>query len=778
VVFELLNHNIDAKAICKDTLAGYFNFLIGNNFQKHVSNVCLTKEVVVKEIYKGIDIRYYFDEGFLRFDFIVSPNANPSLIRFKLTGQTNDYILDDNNLAFNTVFGDVKLKNLLSFQEKKKIKSKFVRNNDGYGFEIENYNTKKTLIIDPLVYSSFIGGSSSDWGLSIKTDGSGNAYIAGKTNSADYDITPGVFQSALAGNYDIFVSKFNSNGSNLIFSTYIGGSTHDHCNDIVVDSNGNSYITGYTNSTNFITTPGVYQTSNDGNNDVFVLKLNSSGTSVLFSTLLGGSAGDFGRSLALDENGNIYLTGLTQSLNFDITTGSYQNSNGDGGVYGDAFLTKLNPSGTNLIYSTYLGGNNHDEANDISIDTNGNAYLIGTTMSLDFDLGPNPYQSSIEGTQDVFVTKVNSTGNSIIYSTYLGGAGIETGYGIVIDQNNNAYLVGTTTSSDFDITASCYQSNYEGSTDLFITKLNHLGTGLIYSTYLGGSGNDTGFGIFLDNNNNAVVVGSTSSSNFDTTPNGFQTIYDGSQDAFVSMLNSTGSGLIYSTYIGGSNIENCFSGYIDANNYIYLTGGTSSTDFDITPGSFQTTNSSYSGFVSKLCPAGTMSVSLTSPLSTQVQTVCVNSTISSITYSTAFAMGINIVGLPPGVNPVFNSGTININGSPSTTGIFIYTVNIFGGCGNPIETGTITVNGCTGLIQPSPILKNTLYPNPSSGKFFIEISVDMDEVIEILDLTGKILDTKQISKGINTIYLNLQNGVYFIKHVQTGLIEKIIIEYQ
>jgi hypothetical protein len=591
VLMKLQNHNANPLPQGKQKQEGYYNYLIGNDPSKHASNVGLYKEAVVKNVYNGIDLRYYFDKGYLRYDFVVQPGADPSQIKFVLEGQFKDYLKND-ALGYTTRFGEVQMQDLFVYQQsdKKHVPAKFTRQNGAWQFQLSAYDKTQPLIIDPLIYSTYIGGSSFDEGYSIAIDNSGNAYITGYAKSTNYDITPGAFQTTYGGGTnggDVFVTKLNSMGTALIYSTYIGGSDNDYGYSIAIDGTGNAYITGNTNSTNYDITPGAFQTTNAGSYDVFVTKLNSTGTALIYSTYIGGSDDDEGYSIAIDGSGNAYITGLTGSTDYDITSGAFQTTYGGNG---DVIVTKLNSMGTGLIYSTYIGGSEYDYGSSIAIDGSGNVYITGNTYSTDYDITVGAFQTTNGGSWDAFVTKLNSTGTGLIFSTYIGGSSQDLGSSIAIDGSGNAYITGRTYSTDYDITSGAFQTTIEGFSDVFVTKLDNMGTGLIYSTYFGGSDDDEGLSIAIDGSGNAYITGYTYSTDFDTTAGVFQTANGGLSDVFVTKLNSTGTGLIYSTYIGGSNSDKGYSIAIDGSGNAYITGYTESTDYDITSGAFQTTH--------------------------------------------------------------------------------------------------------------------------------------------------------------------------------------------
>jgi hypothetical protein len=390
----------------------------------------------------------------------------------------------------------------------------------------------------------------------------------------------------------------------LEYSTYLGGSGDEHGNGMVVDNQGSIFIAGDTTSSNFPTKNPYQGTHHGGGRDGVVTKLNASGSAVIYSTYFGGSGDDVAQGIAVDGSGNVYICGFTGSADLPILTpyqGTYR-----GGTH-DAFVAKLNAAGNALVYSTYLGGNNWDAAVAIAADASGNAYVCGGTMSVDFPTGVSPYQGSLKGVGDVFVTKLSPAGNSLIYSTYLGGTGGEclaSSQGFTIDASGNAYICGYTTSTDFP-TLTPYQGSYQGGTyDGFVTKLNATGDALLYSTYLGGSGEDYAYALAIDDSGNAYIGGLTGSGNFPTL-NAYQGTYQGgTRDGFITELSPSGNNLIFSTYFGGSGEDYVMAIAIDQSKNIYVAGLTASTNLP-TKNAFQEgfQGGSYDAFVSKFNPA-------------------------------------------------------------------------------------------------------------------------------------------------------------------------------
>ncbi|MCS7028875.1 MAG: SBBP repeat-containing protein [Bacteroidia bacterium] len=597
VLLELKNYNPNSLREGKQQQYEYYNYFIGNDETKHATYVGLYKEALVKNVYNGIDLRYYFDNGKLRYDFVVHPYADVSQIQFTLRGQDRAYVKNGNQLCFTTRFGEVALADLHTYQGDRTIESRFVQNGDTWQIALGSYDKSKTLIIDPLVYSTYIGGSQSEYCFNMVLDNSGNAYLTGSTDSPNYDVTPGAFQTINAGGQDVFVTKLNSTGTALVFSTYIGGSNNDYARDIFVDNGGNVYVVGGTSSADYDITGSTFQTTLDGYTDAFVTKLNPTGTALLYSTYLGGGDYEDATGIAVDNAGNVYITGHTASTNYDISPGAFQTTNG-GEI--DVFVTKLNNLGNSLLYSTYIGGDSAEVFPDIAIDASGNAYITGWTGSPNFDVTSGAFQTSIGGEFDGFVTKINPTGTALVFSTFIGGSSEDIPQRILVDNSGNVYIAGYTLSSNYDVTSGVFQNTSGGSYDVFVTKFNPSGATLAFSTYLGGAGDDGAFALALDAAGNVIIAGITNSTDYDITSGAYQSTKKDAEDAFVSKLNSNGTVLMYSSYLGGDSTDFAYGVAVDGS-HVYLAGSTNSTNYPTTTGAFQTTNAGWDDiFVTKM----------------------------------------------------------------------------------------------------------------------------------------------------------------------------------
>jgi hypothetical protein len=390
---------------------------------------------------------------------------------------------------------------------------------------------------------------------------------------------------------------------NLSYATYLGGGTDEDSGEaIAVDGSGDAYVTGYSTGSSFPTTPGAAQTTYGGGGEhAFVTELNPSGSALLYSTYLGGSGDDEGNAIAVDTSGDAYVTGST-SGSFPTTTGAEQTSFDGFGSEMDAFVTKLNPSGDTLLYSTYLGSRAHDYGDGIAVDSSGDAYVTGYTDG-SFPTTSGAAQTTYGGGDDAFVTELNPGGSALLYSTYLGGRSDDYGFAVALDSSGDAYVTGSTGGS-FPTTTAARQTTYGGDNDAFVTELNPGGSALVYSTYLGGSGDDAGDGIAIDSSGDAYVTGETSG-RFPTTTGAEQTTLSGGEDAFVTKLNPGGSALLYSTYLGGSGDNYGFGVAVDSSGDAWVTGQTDG-GFPTTTGAEQTTygHTDSDGFVTQLNPSG------------------------------------------------------------------------------------------------------------------------------------------------------------------------------
>jgi hypothetical protein len=457
-----------------------------------------------------------------------------------------------------------------------------------------------------LVYSTYLGGSSTDYARGIDVDASGAAYVTGYTYSSNFPVTSGAYDTTFNGNQDGFVAKIAADGSSLAYSTYFGASSYDYTHAIAIDSGGAAYITGYTYiDAGLPVTAGAFDTSHNGSYDAFATKFSADGSSLAFSTFLGGSSDDYGYGIDVDASGAPVVAGYTCSSNFPTTAGAFDPT-WSGNC--DAFVTRLSAAGNSLAYSTFIGGNGGDPIYDLALDASGAAFLTGYTCSSNFPVTAGAYDVTWNGGCDAFVVKLNAGGSALNYGTYLGGSNYDYGWAIAVDAAGGAHVAGWTESGDFP-TVSPVSGAYQGGVDGFISKIAPDGSALAYSTYVGGGqpgGDDIAFAIAVNAAGEAYVVGRTNALDFPSGLGGFDSTLGGNYDVFVAKLSADGSALLYGTYLGGSNYEEAQGIAVDADGAAYVGGYTTSSDFPVTFGAFDTTlDGGQDAFVTKLSPDGT-----------------------------------------------------------------------------------------------------------------------------------------------------------------------------
>jgi hypothetical protein len=605
--------NSAAKVEGSDELPGKSNYFIGNNPKKWRTNVSNYAKVHYKDVYPGVDLVYYGNQGQLEHDFVVSPGADPAAIKLAIEGADSLRLDKQGNLLAQLTSGDVVLNKptvyqpgnpISEIQNPKSVSGRFALLADNrIGFEVAAYDRTQPLVIDPVLsYSTYLGGSHWDEAINMAVDPFGNAYVVGATVSGDFPTTSRAYDRSCGTDGscnafspggpldDVFVTKLNPAGTTVIYSTYLGGSDDDIGTGIAVDHQGNAYVTGRTLSSDFPTQrpiqptsggtpPGCIPWETEPCGDAFVSKINPRGSALVYSTYLGGTGGDYAFGIAVDRFGQAYVTGVTNSLDFPLAR-AFQTTCG-GCVEGvwwilDAFVTNVNATGTAWVYSTYLGGSDYDNVGGIAADDFGNAYVTGSSCSTDFPV-VNAIQPLYPGGCTPTVTKFSPGGSKLIYSTYLGGSG-GWGQAIAVDLLGNAYVTGGF-GCGLPKTPGAFQETCSGAdSDAFVSKVNAAGSKLLYSTYLGGNGDEWGQSIAVDVWGNTHVTGKTSSTDFPTM-RPLQANIAGGYDAFVTMLNPPGSELIFSTYLGGSGEDWGRGIGVDLNGNVYVAGRTRSTDF-------------------------------------------------------------------------------------------------------------------------------------------------------------------------------------------------------
>ncbi len=579
------NRNPEIRAL--DPLPGKSHYFVGSDRNRWRTDIPAFARVEYRDVYPGVNVVFYGNQKQLEYDFIVSPGADPGSIRLEFEGVEGIGLDEAGDLILRTQGGEVVQKAPVVYQDVNGVRTpvagRYVLSGTGpgesgsgahrVGFQVASYDARRPLVIDPVLsYSTYLGGSVTDVGYGIAVDSAGNAYVTGYANSANFPIK-NALQGVSGGGSDAYVMKLSADGSTIVYSTFLGGSGADAGVGIAVDAAGSAYVAGFTNSTNF-PIANAFQSGNAGDYDVFVTKLSPTGSSLVYSTYLGGSLADVAYGIAVDAAGSAYVTGYTNSTNF-AAKNPYQGTSAGGS---DAFVTKIGGDGLSLGYSTYLGGNSADAGVGIAVDAGGSVYVAGFTYSTNFPTA-GAFQAANAGGWDGFVTKLNAAGSALAYSTYLGGASTDVAYGVAVDGAGSAYVTGYTNSTNFPI-ANAFQSANAGGSDVYVTKLSSTGSTFVYSTYLGGSLADVGYGIAVDAAGSAYVTGYTNSTNF-PAKYPVQAANAGGSDGFVTKLGPTGSSLVYSTYLGGTGADMGRGVALTGSGDAWIAGVTNSTNFPL-----------------------------------------------------------------------------------------------------------------------------------------------------------------------------------------------------
>jgi hypothetical protein len=609
--------NAARRVVNAEKLPGTVNYFIGNQPSNWHTDLPTYAGIVYEQLYPGIDLHYDGSQKMLKGTYTVAPHANPSNIRWRYEGvtstrvdeQTGDLLLTLDDGSTLTEKAPSAWQTSAGTRVSVPVKYALMED-DSIGFALGDYEPNAPLTIDPLlIYSTFLGGNGFDGAKSVAVDSAGNAYITGETRSTNFP-TQNAISNTLNGGSDAFVVKINATGTALVYATYLGGSDYEDefgpelAGGIAVDSNGYAYVTGCTNSADFPTVNPIQVTHGaNANCDVFVSKLNPAGSALIYSTFLGGSGADAANAIAVDDQGSAYIVGEAGK---DFPGSSFTSS-------AHVFVTKINPAGSAIVFSWFFGGDSYEYATDVAVDSTHAIYVVGNTYSTNFPV-VNAAQPTIGGGtsshHDAFVTKIAADGASLIYSTYLGGSETDEASGIALDDLGNAYITGVTESNlDFPV-LNAYQPTYGGGqSDAFVTKLNAAGNTFVYSTYLGGNDDENYLnghgpygGIAVDSKYNAYVTGYTCSANFpvlDSFRNG-----DGSTSfAFVTRFNAAGNALVFSTLIGAQGVSSGDTSgtgiALDTQGNVYVVGETNADDF-LTLNPLQPHDGGTDAFITKL----------------------------------------------------------------------------------------------------------------------------------------------------------------------------------
>ena len=613
---HLINARVSTITASRESVTKVHYFK-GNDSSKWLNGITTYGGLSLGKIYKGIEMLLLAHGDNVEKLFYVSPEANPDLIKLAITGANGLKVLDTGELLASTPLGDIRFTKPIAWQEKNgervqvTVSYEIISGDENlvYGFKVGSYDQAASLFIDPLLASTFLGGTESERASSIAIDSTGNVYVTGFTNSTDYPTTTGAYDQTYNGyglnDHDIIISKFTSDLSTLLASAYLGGTGREGASSIAIDSTGNVYVTGKSNSTDYPTTAGAYDQIYDGDgyihDDIVISKFTSDLSTLLASTYLGGTVDDEASSIALDSIGNVYVTGKSNSTDYPTTVEAYDQIHN--GFY-DIVISKFTSDLSTLLASTYLGGTNWEGessigikgASSIALDSIGNVYVTGESSSTDYPTTPGTYDQSNNGNSDLVLSKLTSDLSTLLASTYLGGTGYDHAPCITLDSTGNVHVTGNSGSKDYPTTLGAYDQTKNSiySFDIVISKLTSDLSTLLASTYLGGSTRNLGSSITLDSSDNVYVMGHSystyiSSADYPITPGAYDQTYNGRDDIVISKLTSDLSTLLASTYLGGTGFESASSIALDSIGNVYVTGYSESTDYPTTAGAYDQT---------------------------------------------------------------------------------------------------------------------------------------------------------------------------------------------
>jgi hypothetical protein len=567
------------------------NQLLGNDPSRWRTDIPTFGAVSYRDVYPGVDLVVYGRGGQVEHDFIVAPGVDPGVIRLAMSGTAGGHIDKSGDLVLPLDTGEVRLLAPTLYQEvdgrRRPVKGGFQYRADGkVGFQVGAYDRSRPLVIDPVVVSaSYLGGTSTETAYAVALDVDGNVAITGYTESSDFPTLspaqPNLTQSEGART-DVFVTKVKADGSTVLWSTYLGGRGREAALAVAVGGDGGVYLTGYTESADFPLNKAIQNANAGGANDAFVAKLNSAGSALEYSTFLGGKGAETGNGIAVDGAGAAYVVGHTGSSDFP-TVRPFQAALARPDDL-DGFVTKVQAGGTGLAYSSYLGGGGDDHLTDVAIDGEGNAYAVGDTRAGDFPT-VRPFQPALGAAAaggsfaDAVVAKVKTDGSGLAYGSFLGGTESDKATAVAVDATGNAYITGNTGSPNFPV-LSAFQPKKDGDFDAFVTKLKTDGN-LAYSSFLGGSGSDGGEAVAVDRQGHAFVSGATASANFPAVKPFQGAKGGGFVDAFVTEVNTSGSSLVSSSYLGGRDDDQAAGLAVDRDGNLAVVGYTDSADFPI-----------------------------------------------------------------------------------------------------------------------------------------------------------------------------------------------------
>ena len=562
------------------------NYFLGNDPDKWATGVSLYGQVEIDQHVEGISVVYYFEQENLRYDYHVSPGADVSKLRFWLEGTTECQVNELGELEIGTKLGIINHGKIYAYQniegEEQQVICSFDQLADGsMGMTVGDYDPTLPLIIDPMVFSTYLGGNGYESNPAVALGQDGSVYITGETLSTNFPTTPGAYQTTKNADLDIIISKMDDSASTLLFSTFLGGDGSDELPDISLGADGSVYVMGTTVSNNFPVTEGVIQNQNPGDKTVFISRLNADGSSLIFSTYLGGDFIDTGNSIQTDAEGNAYISGNSYSEDFPVTPGTLDF---DGGI----FITKINPSASELIFSTFVAPG---KGRGMVVDNAGNIYIVGdhSGNGTDIPITPGAFQTVSTGSHSSFAMVINSTASQVLASTYIAGDYIDYGKVIRVAENGDIIVGGTTKSQDFPTSTDAFQTTNQGNSDIFVIRLNASCTQMIWGTLLGTYDGEELYGMALDADENVVITGETGlGQQFPVTTDEFVVnLPNYFNPAYISQISNDGTQLMYSAVLANPDCETQGNDVVvnDVGNFVVV--GNTGYGFPITPGVFQ-----------------------------------------------------------------------------------------------------------------------------------------------------------------------------------------------
>ncbi|MGA1873181.1 MAG: fibronectin type III domain-containing protein [Thermoplasmatota archaeon] len=607
VRMDLLDVN-DVQPQGMEVLPYRTNIFHGNDPSRWGTDLLTCKQIIFEDLWDGIDLVYGSDNGRIKYEYRVGPGANHEKISFSFSGLEGLKVMDDSihmKISENLELMDDGLFSYHRGSPDKEVRSGFETRRDGsIGYEIEGRDPARTLIIDPVIYGTYIGGSDGEYETDMDMDPDGACYLARSTWSFDFPTTVGAFNTRNAGVNDGFVMKILPDGSTPAYSTYVGGSEYDNIYSIAVDDKGAAYVGGCTESTNFPTTRGAFnETMNGQGQDIIVFKLNPSGSDLDYSTYIGGTDWENLNNMgciAVDSAGCAHILGSSNSNDFPVTEDAFdkENNNTGGGWERDMIwrtskvvLVKIKADGSDLEYSTYLGGTQDEYANGILLDDQGIVYAIGMTGSKDFPVTKGAFDTSLDSWSEIFVAKIDIVRSTILQATYLGGSFDQYASDLHLDGSGRLYICGWTGSFDFPVMEDAYSRELNGWMDIFVTAFDPTFSKLYMSTYIGGSEGEQAYSIEVDGDGNIMITGSTGSPDYPSIVKHADHEDNSDASVIVTVLDPLGKELLYSTLVGGSQAprfpedvgHNIFS---TGERRVVISGYTGCTDFPITDNAY------------------------------------------------------------------------------------------------------------------------------------------------------------------------------------------------